>query len=173
MARFAIFVGLLACTTLAASPADGRAQDDAVAPDGPTGTFAPAGPPSRPPQRTDVGGACVVELEQPYTMAGPLSGRLVIDYRILVHAACADAAPGAAREEWIAHGRFEGGSGAAGSGGMATLWYTADVGAGGAVEGRMRLSGGVDATLDVTGRFGDGRLTYTVVSDGASGGGRP
>jgi hypothetical protein len=136
------------------------ADDEPGGVPGPAGTLAPDGPPVGAPERVDAGGLCVVDLRQPYTIRGALSGRLVIDYRILVDGPCG-LAPGTVREEWIAHGTFDG---SAGDGPVtATLSYTARVAAGGRVEGLMRLRGGVEAALRVEGRFADGELAYTLL----------
>lgn len=123
------------------------------------GKFAPAGPPLEQPVRIDAGGNCVVDLAQAYAISGTLSGSLEIDYRILVYGPC-EVPPviGKYDEEWIAHGMFTGtinGSAASGS-----LTYTAQVRAGGAVEGRILIGGGLDGELAVSGNFGDGRLSY-------------
>lgn len=121
------------------------------------GTLTPSGPPSSPPRRVDAGGACIVDLEQRYDVAGTLTGRLVADYRILVQGPCGTP-PGTADEQWIAHGVFEGT--VRGDTASATFWYTAHVRAGGAVEGELVLSGGIEAELKVAGRFSDGHLSY-------------
>ena len=124
-----------------------------------SGTFAPAGPPLEQPVRVDAGGSCVVDLWQAYDISGTLSGSLEIAYRILVYGPC-EVAPviGKYDEEWIAHGTFTGtmdGSIASGS-----LTYTAQVQAGGDVEGRILLGGGLNGELTVFGNFGDGKLSY-------------
>lgn len=124
-----------------------------------SGTFAPSGPPQEQPVRADAGGRCVVDLRQAYDMSGTLSGSLVIDYRVLVYGPC-EVPPvlGKYDEEWIAHGAFTGVlDGAAASGRMT---YTAQVRAGGDVEGRIVLGGGLDGELAVFGNFGDGKLSY-------------
>jgi hypothetical protein len=122
-----------------------------------SGTFAPAGPPSGKPARVAAGGACVIDLAQTYEVSGTLSGKLVADYRILVHGPCG-APPGKFDEEWIARGTFSGTyNGAAAS---ATFWYTARVQAGGTVVGRMTLGDGLTGQLDVRGSFEDGHLSY-------------
>lgn len=124
-----------------------------------SGAFAPAGPPLGQPVRVDAGGSCVVDLRQAYDISGTLSGSLEIDYRILVYGPC-EVPPviGKYNEEWIAHGTFTGtvdGSAASGS-----LTYTAQVRAGGDVEGRILLVGGLNGELTVSGNFGDGKLSY-------------
>jgi len=124
-----------------------------------SGTFAPAGPPLEQPVRVDAGGSCVVDLRQVYDISGTLSGSLEIDYRIIVYGPC-EVPPvlGKYDEEWIAHGIFRGtidGSAASGN-----LTYTAQVRAGGDVEGRIVLGGGIHGELAVSGNFGDGELSY-------------
>ncbi len=124
-----------------------------------SGTFAPAGPPLEQPVRVDAGGSCVVDLRQAYEISGTFSGSLEIDYRILVYGPCdMPTVIGKYDEEWIAHGTFTGridGSAASGS-----LTYTVQVRAGGDVEGRILLGGGLDGELAVSGNFGDGKLSY-------------
>ena len=122
------------------------------------GTFAPSGPPSDPPRRVHAGGACIVDLEQRYEVTGTLSGRMVVEYRILVHGPCGTP-PGSVEERWIANGVFEGT--VQGDTVSATFWYTASVRAGGTVEGELVFSGGIEAELEVTGRFSDGYLSYS------------
>ena len=124
-----------------------------------SGTFAPAGIPLEQPVRVDAGGNCVVDLRQAYDISGTLSGSLEIDYRILVYGPC-ETPPviGKYDEEWIVHGTFTGTiNGPAASG---SLTYTAQVQAGGDVEGRILLGGGLDGELAVSGNFGDGELSY-------------
>ena len=136
----------------------------------PAGFLAPDGPPASPPERTDAGGRCVVDLRQPYTIRGRIEGRLLIDYRILVEGPCG-LPPGQVDEEWIAHGTFEGSTGDGPVTG--TLWYTARVAGGGRVEGLMRLTGGLEARLAVSGRFEDGELAYSMLAPGGAGGMEP
>jgi len=124
-----------------------------------SGAFVPAGPPLEQPVRVDAGGGCVVELKQAYEISGTLSGSLEIDYRILVHGPCEEPPVlGKYDEEWIAHGTFTGTIGDAAASG--TLTYTAVVQAGGEVEGRMLLGGGLDGELAISGNFGNGELSY-------------
>lgn len=123
-----------------------------------SGTIAPLGPPARPPVRVDAGGACVVDLVQDYTIEGALTGELSIDYRILVAGPCGSPA-GTFEEEWIAHGTFSGT--ALGQKVTAGLLYTADVTAGGFVEGTMIFDGGVDGELEISGEFVDRQLSYS------------
>jgi hypothetical protein len=124
-----------------------------------SGTFAPAGQPLGPPVRVEAGGSCIIDLKQAYKISGTLSGTLDIDYRIIVYGPCeVPPIPGKYDEQWIAHGTFMGTvDGAATSG---NLSYTAQVRAGGAVEGRMVLRGGLGGELAVSGNFGDGQLAY-------------
>lgn len=143
---------ILAALLLFGVAASSAAQDEAE------GTLTPSGPPSSPPRRVDAGGACIVDLEQRYDVAGTLSGRLVADYRILVQGPCGEP-PGTVEEQWIAHGVFEGA--VRGDTVSASFWYTARVRVGGAVEGQMVFGGGIQAKLNVTGRFSDGYLSYT------------
>lgn len=101
----------------------------------------------------------MVELRQAYDISGTLSGSLEIDYRILVYGPC-EVPPviGKYDEEWVAHGTFTGtidGSATSGS-----LTYTARVRAGGDVEGRILLGGGLNGKLAVSAIFGVGKLSY-------------
>lgn len=156
--RRAIFIPLL---FLVLTP-QGRAQDTTEPARGEadvSGTFSPSGPPSEQPVRIDAGGSCVIDLKQDYDVSGALSGSLEIDYRILVYGPC-EVPPvlGKYDEEWIAYGRFDVAiDGGARSG---TLTYTARVRAGGDVEGRMELRGGIDGALAVSGNFAAGKLSY-------------
>ncbi|MEZ5066250.1 MAG: hypothetical protein R3B81_16100 [bacterium] len=103
----------------------------------------------------------MVDLRQAYAVAGEaLAGSFEMDYRILVHGPCENPPVlGKYDEEWIAHGTFVGTvDGVAASG---TLIYTAQVRAGGDVDGRMSLTGDVAGELAVSGNFGDGRLSYS------------
>jgi hypothetical protein len=122
------------------------------------GTLRPVGRPGRPPVRTDAGGACVVDLVQDYTLSGTLSGSATIDYRILVHGPCG-APPGTFPEEWIAHGQFSGTL--SGTDTAASFTYVARVVKGGQVGGEIVLGSKLDGKLKVSGRFSDGRLSYT------------
>lgn len=124
-----------------------------------SGTFAPAGPPPEPPRRVDAGGGCIVDLRQAYVVSGTLSGSLEVDYRIIVYGPC-EVPPviGKYDEAWIAHGTFTGTIDDAAASG--SLFYTAQVRAGGDVEGRIVLGGGLTGELAVSGNFGDGKLSY-------------
>ena len=134
-----------------------------------SGTIAPVGPPAVSPVRVDAGGACVVDLVQEYRIDGTLSGKLSVDYRILVAGPCGSPA-GTYSEEWIAHGTFSGS--ARGEGVDATVLYTARVAAGGSVDGTMVVRGGVDGQLEVVGDFADQRLAYRGVLQDSRDGGR-
>ena len=121
------------------------------------GFFAPSGPPSETPVRIDVGEGCLVELKQPYKITGTFSGSLEIDYRILVHGPCNKPA-GTYGEEWIAYGSFSGAiDGKSGSGKFS---YTANVKAGGDINGKIIFRWGVEGELNVRGNFKDGKLSY-------------
>jgi hypothetical protein len=123
------------------------------------GTFAPDGPPLEPPDRVDAGGCCIVDIRQAYDISGTLSGSLEIDYRIIVYGPC-EVPPilGKYNESWIAHGTFLGTIN--GSSTSGTLTYTAQVKAGGEVEGRMMFNGGIYGEVTVSGNFDDGKLSY-------------
>jgi hypothetical protein len=121
------------------------------------GFIAPSGPPSKAPLKKDVGTGCLVELTQPYKISGTLSGSLEIDYRILVYGSCGKP-PGTYDEEWIAYGSFNGTiEGKSGSGKFS---YTANVKAGGDINGKMIFGQGVDGKLNVKGNFNDGKISY-------------
>lgn len=70
-----------------------------------SGFFSPVGTPSTPPKRIDVGGSCIVDLEQDYKVSGSLSGKFTIDYRIMVKGSCGSPL-GTFDEDWIAYGTF-------------------------------------------------------------------
>ncbi len=147
-------VGLVAGLLLL--PAMSTAQELArVAPT--TGTFSPSGPPLEGPTRVDSGESCVIDLIQPYTVTGSLSGSLEADYRILVAGDCG-APMGTFDEQWIAHGTFTGTRDGARASGRFT--YTATVRAGGDVEGHMVFGQGLRGELRIQGNFGDGYLSY-------------
>jgi hypothetical protein len=131
--------------------APAHAQEEA------SGTVAPVGPPPQAIVRVDAGGACIIDLVQAYETGGTLVGKLEIDYRIFVDGACGSP-PGTFYEEWIAFGTFTGT--AAGHAASASLWYRADVTAGGVVEGSISFAGDVVGEVAVSGRFSDGRLSY-------------
>lgn len=152
---FLVILSLLFVSQSRAQEATGQTGGETEA----CGIFAPAGSPLERPVRVDVGGRCVVDLRQAYDMSGTLSGSLEIDYRILVYGPC-EVPPviGKYDEEWIAHGTFTGKINESAVSG--SLTYTAQVRAGGDVEGRILLGGGLDGELAVFGNFGDGKLSY-------------
>lgn len=122
-----------------------------------SGMFTPTGPPSVPPVRIEAGQSCIVDLKQSYNISGTLTGNLEIDYRILVEGPCGSP-PGTFDEEWIAYGKFSGSvNGSAANG---NLSYTAQVKAGGDVEGQMVFGRGLEGRLLISGNFGDGKLFY-------------
>lgn len=122
-----------------------------------SGTFAPAGPPLGEVSRVDAGGACVVDLVQGYEVEGSLSGEFEANYRIFVDGPCGSPA-GTFEEEWIAFGRFEGRIN--GTPRSSSLWYRAEVAAGGRIEGTIGLEGPPGGELQVSGDFSDQRLSY-------------
>jgi hypothetical protein len=149
------FLSFLFAPQSMAQDTSGQTEEETRA----SGTFAPAGPPLEEPVRVDAGGSCIVDLRQAYDVSGTLTGSIEVDYRIVVYGPC-EVPPvlGKYDEEWIAYGAFAGtfdGSPASGS-----LIYTAQVRAGGDVEGRIVLGGGLDAELAVSGNFSDGKLSY-------------
>lgn len=140
------------------SPALCLAQEQAVDQEiHATGTFAPSGPPLEPPTRSKAGESCVVDLTQPYSVTGSLSGSLEVDYRILVAGGCG-APIGTFDERWIAHGTFTGTLD--GTPASARFSYTARVVVGGTVEGRMVFGQGLRGELRIHGNFADGYLSY-------------
>jgi len=145
-------VVLISIASVAASSAIGQVQS------GPTlsGTFRPSGPPKEPERRI-VGPGCVVDLEQGYDFEGSLVGEMQIEFRIFVAGDCTKA-PGTYDEHWISYGtyavRIEGAEY------RGVLTYLATAKAGGKVEGRLTLDGGVSAELEVTGDFSDGFMSY-------------
>lgn len=121
------------------------------------GEFSPSGPPRKKPERIEAGKSCIVDLIEPYTISGTLSGTIEFNYRILVKGPCGSP-PGTFDEEWIAYGKFEGrinGSNASGE-----MRYTATVKAGGEVDGHIVIGQGLNAQLNVHGNFKDGKLSY-------------
>ena len=122
-----------------------------------SGTFSPSGKPFKAPARKEVGNGCIVELKLPYNITGTLAGKLEIDYRILVYGPCGEL-PGKYDEEWIAFGSFSGT--VDGSPDSGEFTYTADVKAGGDVEGKIIFGQGIEGELIVTGNFKDGKLSY-------------
>ena len=122
-----------------------------------SGTFRPSGPPENP-VRTKVGSGCVVDLKQRYQLEGSLAGEMEIDYRIFVSGDCTKP-PGTFDEHWISHGTYAVRVGETDYTGA--LIYLATVKAGGQVEGKLTLDGGVSAELHVSGNFQDGYMSYS------------
>lgn len=122
------------------------------------GTLSPVGAPVGTPLRVSAGSGCVVDLVQRYSAAGGLSGRMEIDYRILVHGSCGSPA-GTYDEEWIARGTFTGSLADDSTSG--SFVYTGEVRDGGEVSGRMEFDQGLEGELVIHGRFSDGSLTYS------------
>lgn len=121
------------------------------------GEFFPSGPPQKKPERIEAGKNCIVDLTQSYTISGTLSGIIEFNYRILVKGPCGST-PGTFDEEWIAYGKFTGNvNGIVTFGNMS---YTAEVKAGGEVNGRIVLGQGLEGELQVNGNFKDGKLSY-------------
>jgi hypothetical protein len=122
-----------------------------------SGTYAPDGPPSTPPERVDAGKSCIVDLEQGYKVSGALDGTFKVNYRILVHGPFGSPI-GTFDESWIAYGEFSGSVKGQKKSGSVT--YTADVKAGGDVSGKLVFGQGMEGELTVSGNFGDGKLSY-------------
>lgn len=138
------------------------AQDSTSAPDMPdgieaVGEFFPSGPPPKKPKRIEAGKSCIVDLIQSYTISGTLSGTIEFNYRILVKGSCGSP-PGTFDEEWIAYGKFKGKFNSTSVSGM--MSYTANVKAGGEVNGIIVLGQGLEGELQVHGKFKDGKLSY-------------
>ena len=121
------------------------------------GFFAPSGPPTETPVRMEVGKSCLVELKQSYKISGTFSGSLEIDYRILVDGPCNKPA-GTYDEEWIAFGTFNGTINEKSVTGKFS--YTANVKAGGDINGKIIFGQGVEGELNVRGNFKGGKLSY-------------
>jgi ketosteroid isomerase-like protein len=122
-----------------------------------SGTLTSLGSPLEPPVRIDAGKGCIVEVRWAYTISGTLSGSIEINYRIMVAGPCGSP-PGTFDENWIAYGSFDGlVDGISKSGKFS---YTANVKAGGDVEGTMIFGQGIDGELKVKGNFNDGKLSY-------------
>jgi len=122
-----------------------------------SGTFSPTGPPLEKPVRIEIGGNCIVEVKQEYNITGTLTGKLEIDFRILVYGHCGET-PGTYKEEWIAYGSF--GGSIDGTPANARFTYTSEVKAGGDVEGEIIFGQGIKGELKVKGNFKDGKLSY-------------
>jgi hypothetical protein len=121
------------------------------------GTFSPTGPPLEIPTRIAIGEYCIVEVKQAYNITGTLTGKLEIDFRILVYGPCGET-PGTFKEEWIAFGSFDGT--VDGSPRSSKFTYTADVKAGGDVDGKILFGDGIEGELIVKGNFKDRKLSY-------------
>jgi hypothetical protein len=156
MTRIVAFVVALAAVhvTIGAAPGPPPAEGE----DRAEGVLRPVGPPSAPPERTDAGGECVVDLVQRYELSGTLSGAATVDYRILVHGPCGSP-PGTFAEEWIARGTLKGALSQTEV--TATLTYVASVAVGGEVEGEMTLGDGVTGVLQISGQFAERQLGYS------------
>jgi len=142
---------------------ESAAQDSTTTPGKPTndieasGVFMPSDPPVEKPERIAAGKSCIINLVQPYNISGTLTGKVEFNYRILVKGPCGSP-PGTFDEEWIAYGTFTGKvNGADVSGKMS---YTANVKAGGNVDGQIVLGQGLEGELHVSGNFGNGKLSY-------------
>ena len=122
-----------------------------------SGTFSPSGPPLEKPVRIAIGESCVVEVKQSYNITGTLIGKLEIDFRILVNGPCSEK-PGTYQEEWIAFGSFDGT--VDGSESSAEFTYTANVKAGGDVDGKIIFREGIEGELIVEGNFKERKLQY-------------
>lgn len=122
-----------------------------------SGTIKPNGHPVNPPVRVEAGKDCIVDLTQPYTISGTLSGSLEINYRIIVHGPCGEP-PGTYNEEWIAYGTFTGNIKDTLAEGKFT--YTAKVRESGNIDGEIVFGQGITGELKVKGNFKDGMLSY-------------
>lgn len=122
-----------------------------------SGTIKPNGHPVTRPVRVESGKDCIVDLIQPYTISGTLSGSLEINYRIIVHGPCGEPA-GTYDEEWIAYGTFSGNIKGAPTEGKFT--YVAKVRESGNIDGRIVFGQGIDAELQVKGNLKDDMLYY-------------
>ena len=121
------------------------------------GEFSPLGPPLKEPERIEAGQSCIVDLIQPYTISGTLSGKIVFNYRILVKGPCGSP-PGTYDEEWIAYGEFTGKLDNADVSGK--MCYTANVEAGVEVNGIIVLGQGLEGKLQVHANVKDRKLLY-------------
>lgn len=125
-----------------------------------SGTFSPVGPPVDTPVRVDAGPTptCIVDLNQRYEVEGDLTGRMEVDFRILVRGPCGTPA-GTYDEEWIAHGVFEGNVSREHV--FGSFVYTADVRSGGEVRGRMVFGGEMEGAPTILGKFSERKLSYS------------
>ena len=122
-----------------------------------SGTYMPSGPPSGKPERIAAGKSCIVNLVQSYNISGTLTGTMEFNYRILVKGSCGSPA-GTFDEEWIAYGTFKGKCNGVDASG--NISYTANVKAGGNVDGQIDFGQGLEGSLLVYGSFKDGKLSY-------------
>jgi len=122
-----------------------------------SGFLTPNGKPIKDPIRIDAGECCIIDLIQPYSISGDISGSIEMDYRIIVYGKCGSL-PGTYNEEWIAYGTFNGRINNKKA--NAKLSYTAKVQAGGDVDGIIIFGQGVKAELIVYGNLSDGKLYY-------------
>jgi hypothetical protein len=148
---FKYFILSTFCFLLLISYANNNPELDA------NGTFSPTGPPSENPVRMAIGENCIVEVKQQYNITGTLTGELEIDFRILVYGPCGEP-PGTYKEKWIAFGSFNGT--VDGSQRSAEFTYTANVNAGGDVDGKMIFGDGIEGEIIVKGNFKDRKLSY-------------
>ena len=122
-----------------------------------SGILTPSGPPLEKPQRINAGKGCIINLIQPYNISGTLTGKMELNYRILVKGPCGSPA-GTFDEEWIAYGTFTGSvNGTKASGNMS---YVANVKAGGQVDGTIEFGQGLEGKLYIYGNLSDGKLSY-------------
>jgi hypothetical protein len=121
------------------------------------GEFSPSGEPQKKPERIEAGKSCFVDLIQSYTISGTLSGKIVFNYRILIKGPCGSP-PGTFDEEWIAYGKFDGKFN--NNSAFGKMSYTAEVKAGGELNGIIVLGQGLNGQLQVYGNFKDGKLSY-------------
>ena len=139
------------------------AQDSTTTPGKPTndieasGVFMPSDPPVEKPERIAAGKSCIINLVQPYNITGTLTGTMEFNYRILVKGPCGSPA-GTFDEEWIAYGTFKGKCNGVDASG--NISYTANVKAGGNVDGQIDFGQGLEGSLLVYGSFKDGKLSY-------------
>lgn len=122
-----------------------------------TGFLIPNGKPLEIPKRINAGESCIIDLTQPYSISGDISGSAEINYRIIVFGQCGSP-PGTYNEEWIAYGVFEGSYN--GQNTSAKFSYTAQVKIGGDVEGVIIFGQGIKLKLKITGNFSEGKLSY-------------
>lgn len=122
-----------------------------------TGFLIPNGKPLEVPTRINAGENCIIDLIQPYSISGDISGSIEINYRIIVLGECGSP-PGTYDEEWIAYGLFKGSF--KGKNMSAKFSYTAQVKAGGDVKGVIIFGQGIKVKLKISGNFNEGKLLY-------------